>query len=270
LRVVHGNCENVVEGSQIDFAEAIGHQVDTLASKSGMSQSSIYFSVRTWFTVLAETVDFVLFALNSAQMEVPGDTVTLVGLDIKPAGRVKVLHLFGCVVQSLGGELDFNGLEVGRDLEVDYKFAVVGNLEVVEGLGDRNVVDVVDCVDGSLCVLELGQGGLAAIYEQLRLNNNLCAVSYKNLLAVQEERTVKGIFFALPREFAHLRESAMLHNNFISNLVVCVGNKNGAFLLVCLVELLLKKDACLIVLGIAALADLLLVVQDVEKMTSHS
>lgn len=62
----------------------------------------------------------------------------------------------------------------------------------------------------------------------------------------------------------------MLHDNFVSNLVVGVGDKNGALLLVCLIKLLLEEDTRLVVLGIAALADFLLVVQDVEKVASHS
>jgi hypothetical protein len=80
-------------------------------------------------------------------MEVPCCTVSLVGRYLEAVVAREVLHGLRYVVQHLSVKRDLNALEVRGDLEINNQFSVVFNLQVVEVLGDRYVVDVVDCAD---------------------------------------------------------------------------------------------------------------------------
>lgn len=62
----------------------------------------------------------------------------------------------------------------------------------------------------------------------------------------------------------------MLHDNLILHLALAVGNEDRALLLVSFIELLLKEDSSLVVLLVSALADLLLVVKDVQQVARNS
>jgi hypothetical protein len=80
-------------------------------------------------------------------MEVPCCTVSLVGRYLEAVVAREVLHRLRYVVQHLSVKRDLNALEVRGHLEINNQFSVVFNLQVVEVLGDRYVVDVVDCAD---------------------------------------------------------------------------------------------------------------------------
>lgn len=151
-------------------------------------------------------------------------------------------------------------------MKVNDGFTVVLNLKVFEVLGDRDIVDVVHSADRGFRVFKLRQRRLPSVDQQLGSDNDLGAVANEDLLTVEEEGAVKRVLFGFASELAHLREGAMLHDDLVGNLALAIGNENSALFFVRFVEFLLEEDSSLVVQGVAALADLFLVVKDVQQV----
>jgi len=93
-------------------------------------------------------VDFIFPALGDSKVEVPGGSIPFVRGNLEAVVAGEVLHRFRDVIKHLGREANLNALKVRRHLKVNHELPTVFKFQIVEVLGDRDVVDVVDCADG--------------------------------------------------------------------------------------------------------------------------
>lgn len=260
----------MVKLAEVDLSLFVRHKIARLTSEPRVLKCYISRDVRPWFSVLSNAMDFVLFVLNYSEVVVPGGAITLVSCNIEALSLREILHGFRNVVEHLAGKIHFNSFHVGRYLEIDDVFAVIFNFHVIKVLGYRDIVDIIYRADCSFCILQLVKRSLPSIDEKLRPNDDLSAVSDEDLFSVEVKCAIKRILLSFSGKLTHLGESAMLHNNLVCNLTFSIRNKNSALFLISLVEFLLEVDSCLVVVDITALANLLLVVEDVKQVASYS